>query len=409
MDIEIRPIGPDRFRDFARVIGTAFGETASEEELAAYERGVEFDRSIAAFDGDRIVGTGGADSMDLTLPGLTTIPVGGLTAIAVLPTHRRRGVLRAIIARHFEDVEARGEPVSALMASESTIYGRFGYGPATVDADVEIDTRHAAFREPPAGGGRLRLLDAGEVRELVPPFYDRVRLAQPGELSRNAWYWDTYAEDPEWFRRGDSPRQAVVYESEPGRVEGWLSYRVQARWTNGLPDNLVKVRQLLALTAEAGAALWHHCLDLDLAGTVRLMGRPLDDPLRWYLADQRRLRTVEVADHLWLRLLDLPAAMSARRYAVDGRLVLAVHDALRPRNQGRWLLEGGPDGAACTPTTAAPDLELDVAELGAAYLGGTRLATLGRAGRVREATPGALARADAMLASDPPPWTTTHF
>jgi predicted acetyltransferase len=409
MDIEIRPVGPERTRDFARVVDVAFGETSSDEQIAYYTRTFEWDRGIAAYDGDRLVGTGGADSMELTLPGLTTIPVGGLTAIAVLPTHRRRGVLRAIMNRHFEDVEERGEPVSVLNASESAIYGRFGYGQATTQAELEISTRHGAFLRPPATPGRLRLLDPGELLEVLRPFYDRVRRAQPGELSRVDAWWSLYAEDPEWVRDGASRHHDVVYESEPGQVDGWLGYRLEDRWTDGFPNNQAKVRHLLALTPEARAGLWRFCLDLDLVTTVRLSSRPLDDPLRWYLADPRRLRTVVVADQLWVRLLDLPRALTARRYATQDTLVLEVGDALRPRNQGRFRLEGGPDGAACEPTRAEADLVLDVTDLGAAYLGGTRLTTLGRAGRVHELTPGALVRADAMLASDPPAWSTTHF
>ena len=410
MDIEIRAIGPDRIRDFTRVTQTAFGETMPEEAIAFYTRATEWDRAIAAYDGDRVVGTGGADSMQLTLPGLTAIPVGGLTAIAVLPTHRRRGILRAIINRHFEDVEERAEPVSVLNASESVIYGRFGYGLATLQADLEIETRHGAFLRPSAPPGRLRLLEPGELLEVLPAFYDRARRAQPGELSREEHRWGLYAEDPEWNREGASRHHDVVYESEPGRVDGWLGYRLESRWTDaGLPNNLASVRHLYALSPEAGAALWRYCLDLDLVSTVRLHDRPLDDPLRWYLADPRRLRTIAVGDQLWVRLLDLPAALAARRYATADALVLEVGDPLRPRNQGRFRLEGGPDGATCRPTRAEPDVALGVTELGAAYLGGIRLASLGRAGRVHELTPGALVRADAMLASEPGPWSTTHF
>jgi predicted acetyltransferase len=409
MDIEIRAIGPDRFGEFARVFGTAFGETFGEEELADQQRGVEYDRTIAAFDGGRIVATGGADSMELTLPGLTTIPVGGLTAIAVLPTYRRRGILRAILSRHFEDVQERGEVVSVLMASESTIYGRFGYGTATMAAGLEIDTHRAAVLRPPATSGQLRLLDPGERAAVVRPFYDRVRRAQPGELSRNDWWWEMLDRDPAWRHQGNSPRQEVVYESEPGQVDGWVSYRVKDRWEHETPNNLVKVQQLLALTPEAGAALWSYCLDLDLAGTVQLQARPVDEPLRWYLENPRLLRTTDLADHLWLRVLDLPAALKARRYGTEGELVLEVTDTVRPDNQGRWLLDAGPDGASCQHTRRRPDLALDVSELGAAYLGGTRLASLGRNGRIDERTPGALLRADAMFGSDPPPWTTTFF
>jgi predicted acetyltransferase len=409
MDIDIRPITPEQGDQYSEILATAFGETLSDEERADHGRWFEYDRSIAAFDGDRMVGTGGAYSMDLTLPGLTTIPIGGLTAISVLPTHRRRGILRSMIAYHFEEVERRGELVSALGASESVIYGRFGYGLATTFADYEIDPRRGQFLRPVASRGRLRLLDPEETAKLVPPLYDRYRRGQPGELSRPQAWWDVYARDPEWSRRGASRHYDVVYESGPGRVDGWVSYQIESRWPNGLAANVVKVRMLIGLTVEAEAALWRYLLDLDLAGIIKLTDRPVDDPIRWRLADPRRLRVTEVGDQLWVRLLDLPGALAARRYAVDDALVLEVSDALRPRNQGRFRLEGGPDGASCEPTTAEPDLALDVADVGAAYLGGASLASLARAERVAERTPGALLRADRMFAAHPPPICTTHF
>ena len=409
MDIDIRPITPEQWREYSTVLGVAFGETIDDAELADHQLGFEFERSMAAFDGDRIVGTGGADSMDLTLPGLTTIPIGGLTAISVLPTHRRRGILRSMIAYHFEECEGRGELVSGLGASESVIYGRFGYGLATTFADYEIDPGRGRFLREPAGRGRVRLLDPEETAKIVPPLYDRYRRGQPGELSRPQAWWDVYARDPEWTRQGASRHYDVVYESGPGRVDGWVSYRVENRWPSGLAANIIKVRMLIGLTPEAEAAMWRYILDLDLAGSVQLHARPVDDPLRWRLADPRRLRVTDVGDHLWVRLLDVPGALAARRYAVSGTLVLEVTDAQRPRNQGRFRLEGGPDGAACEPTTADPDLALDVTDLGAAYLGGASLASLARAERVTELTPGALSRADRMFAASPAPVCTTHF
>jgi predicted acetyltransferase len=409
MDIDIRAITPEQGDQFSGVLATAFGETLSEEELADHDRWFEYDRSIAAFDGDQMVGTGGAYSMDLTLPGLTTIPIGGLTAISVLPTHRRRGILRSMIAYHFEEVERRGELISALGASESVIYGRFGYGLATTFADYEIDPRRGQFLRPVASRGRLRLLEPAETAKIVPPLYDRYRRGQPGELSRPQAWWDVYARDPEWSRHGASRHYDVVYESGPGQVDGWVSYRIESRWPNGLAANIVKVRMLVGLTVEAEAALWRYLLDLDLAGAIRLADRPVDDPIRWRLADPRRLRVTEVGDQLWVRLLDLPGALAARRYAVDDALTLEVSDTLRPRNRGRFRLEGGPDGATCEPTTAEPDLALDVADVGAAYLGGASMASLARAERVAERTPGALLRADRMFAAAPPPICTTHF
>ena len=243
----------------------------------------------------------------------------------------------------------------------------------------------------------------------MPAFYDRYRRGQPGELSRRPTWWELYARDPEWMRQGASRHFDVVYESEPGRIDGWVSYRVESRWPNGLAANLVKVRMLVGLTPEAEAALWRYLMDLDLAGTVRVFDRSVDEPVRWRLADPRRLRIVESGDQLWVRLLDLRGALAARRYAVAGELVLEVTDALRPRNQGRFRLEGGPDGAACEPTMAEPDLALDVADVGAAYLGGASLVSLARAERVAERTPGALLRADRMFAASPPPICTTHF
>jgi predicted acetyltransferase len=409
MDIDIRAITPEQGDEFSAVMAAAFGETFTEEELADHDRWFEYDRSIGAFDGDRMVGTGGAFSMDLTLPGLTTIPIGGLTAISVLPTHRRRGILRSMIAYHFQEVERRGELVSALGASESLLYGRYGYGLATTFADYEIDPRHSQFLRPFAGRGRLRLLEPEETAKIVPPFYDRYRRGQPGELSRPQAWWDVYARDPDWFRQGASRHYDVVYESEPGRVDGWVTYRVESRWPNGMAANIIKVRYLIGLTPEAEAGLWRYVLDLDLAGTVKLVDRPVDDPARWRLADPRRLQVTHVGDQLWVRLLDVPGALTARRYAVPGSLVLEVSDALRPRNQGRFRLEGGPDGATCVPVGASPDLALDVADLGAAYLGGASLATLARAERVAELTPGALLQADRMFAASPPPTCTTHF
>ena len=411
MDIDIRPIGRQQWEAFQRTTAAAFGFAPDPDESSFAAEHYEFDRSLAAFDGDRIVGTGGAYSLELTLPGLTNVPAGGLTWIGVLPSHRRRGILRGLVERHFDDVEAHGEPLSLLYASESVIYGRFGYGSATQLAWYRIDPRHGAFstrvRLP---AGQVRMVDGDEAWALLPELHERFRRTQPGELRRPTWYWRRALDDPAWASRRDrGPRFNAVYEAEPGQVEGAVAWRCDERWSQGLADSRITVLDLYALTPQATAALWRFVLDLDLAAEVRLGARPLDEPLRWLLADPRRLRTSHVADGLWARLLDLPAALAARRYATAGTLVLEVGDALRPRNQGRFRLDGGPDRAACAPTRAEPDLVVDVSDLGAAYLGGTRLASLARAGRVLEARPGALRRADAMFAADPPPWATIDF
>jgi predicted acetyltransferase len=411
MNFEIRPIAniDEDWQRFWPVLEAAFGESSVEGESEEWRSNFEFDRSIAVFDGERIVGTGGAYSMELTLPGLTSVRVGGLTAISVLPTHRRRGILRSMIERHFQDVEARGEALSVLLASESVIYGRYGYGAATWSSGFEIDTAHGAFADPPGMPGRLRMLDADEAAKLVPAFYDRARRAQPGELSRGDQEWTIYFRDAHWHRHGASQHYDVIYETPGGVVDGWVSYRIESHWDAGIAGNVVRVRELQALTPAARAALWRFCLDLDLASSLQLRARPLDEPLRWLLADPRRLRVTEIADDLWVRLLDLPAALEARRYATEDRLVLEVVDQLRPANHGRFALEGGPDGATCRRTQEDPDLRLDVAELGATYLGGIRFTNLAAAGRVLERTPGALRRADLLFSTTPTPWCTTGF
>jgi predicted acetyltransferase len=409
MDLQIRQLQQDEWDAYAHTVQIGLSFQATEEELAEWKRMFEFDRSIAALDGSAIVGTGGAFSLDMTLPGGRTIPTGALTAISVLPTHRRRGVLRSMIRRHFDDVLERGEPVSILNASESSIYGRFGYGPAAFRAELQIDRPHTAFARPIDVTGRVRLLDRSEALKVIPGVYERHRLAQPGELSRPLTWWEEAINDPEYLRKDSAPRLWLAYESAPGELDGFADYRVKDNWQGGLAGNVIQVRQLFALTPTALAALARFLFDLDLAATIELQRRPLDDPVRWLLADHRRLRTTATGDMLWLRILDLPATMAARAYSSSDRIVLEVRDSMRPENNRRWLLDATPTAAECTPTGADPDLILDVADLGAAYLGGVRLATLARSGRVLERTRGAGARADRLLASDPLPWSTTGF
>ena len=411
MDIEIRRIQPDELPELARVFGTVFGERWPSESIDDMRRVFEFDRSICGFDAGAMVATGGAFTFQLAVPGGAQIGAGGLTVIAVLPTHRRRGILRAIMTRHFEDVLARGEPVSILAASESLLYGRFGYGIATRAAHLTIDRRNAALRPSPAASGRVRMLDTEEAMRVLPELFERIRRAWPGQVSRGQAWWEMWLRDPGWMRRDWGPRVVVVHESPgAGGPDGYAGYRQRAQWSDGLADGIVRVDELFAATPEANAGLWGFCLDLDLTVTVEVRDRPLDDPLHWLLVDPRRLRTKLVADQLWLRLLDLRAALAARCYAVPGRLVLEVDDALLPANQGRFVVDGGPDGAVCEPAgQAEPDVRLDVADLGAAYLGGVSFSTLARAGRVREGRGGGLTRADAMFAADRSPWCSTDF
>lgn len=408
MQYEIRPITPDEFAQFKRASDAPFGWHGTPEDEEASRSVFEFDRSLAAWDNGAIVGTAGAFSFDLTLPGLTTLPVAGVSWVGVLPTHRRQGILRAMMQRQLDDVQARGEAIAVLTASESVIYGRFGYGVATSTVAIEIEKQHASFARQWECPGRVALIDHEEALRVLPAFYDQVRRRQPGALSRSDRRWATYLRNPQASAEGGA-RFYVTYSSPSGQLEGAAHYRVKANWEHALPENTLAVRELLALTPEANAALWQYCFSADLIRTVQAVNRPPDEPLRWMLADSRRLRASRLVDDLWVRLLDIPAALAARRYATEGRIVLDVTDPFRPQNTGRYLVEGGPDGAQCRPTTENADLVLDVDDLGAAYLGGVGFGALAWAGRIAEQTPGALRRADALFVTEPLPWCATPF
>ncbi len=409
MQLEIRPITPDEFTQFRRVSSAAFGEVPGEDTLDEARRGFELERGLAAFDAGRIVGTAGAYSFDLTLPGLTTLPVAGVSWVGVLPTHRRRGILRQLMRRQLDDVRARGEAVAILTASESGIYRRFGYGLGTSQMSFELDRGHGALAHAPDGSGQLTLIDHDVALELLPRIYDQARRRQPSAINRNEARWAGIMSQPNASMGDLSPRFFVTYESGPGQVDGLLVYRVRTNWDNGIAAGTLVVRELIALTTEARAALWRYCLSVDLIASVRADHWPVDEPLRWMLADPRRLRVTSINDDLWVRLVDIPVALAARGYGAADSLVLAVHDPFVESNTGRYALDAGTDGATCQGVTAEPDLALDVADLGAAYLGGVRFATLARAGRVVELTPGALRRADALFVSDPPPYCGTGF
>jgi predicted acetyltransferase len=301
--------------------------------------------------------------------------------------------------------------MAVLGASESGIYGRFGYGIATSAMNYEVDRRDARFLSMPSQSGRVRLVDHATAAGAYPEVYERFRRGQPGAVTRNETLWEhEILRQPE-ADQGMSARFYVTYATDDGQVEGIAGYCIKQDWVDGIACSAVQMlgSHFVAQTPAARAALWRYCLNLDLTQTVRALAFPLDEPLRWMLADPRRMKVTALRDDLYVRLLDISAALAARRYAAEGRVVFEVADAFCPENSGRYELRGGPEGAECRRTTAETDLALGVADLGAAYLGGVRFESLYKAGRVQEHTPGALARADALFRSDPPPWCATPF
>jgi len=403
VDVELRAVSADELREFQGVDATAFGIRVEQARLNMGE--CELDRTVAAIERGRIVGVSRAYSFEITMPGGALLPASGVSDVAVLPTHRRRGLLRSMMERLFDDAVVREEPVAMLTASEGGIYGRFGYGVTIRTSTVEVDTRDAVFVTPPAPG-TLRLVSLDEARTLEPEVFDRARRRQPGAVSRfDAWWLD------EQFQAEFGTRFDVVYESPGGSVDGYLTYGMRDQGTIHGPAYRLVTRELVAVDPEATYALFRYACEVDLVRTVVAMNAPLDFAGGWMLESARAARQHDVRDFLWTRLLDVPAALRARTYATDGALVLEVHDALRPggRADGRFALEAGPGGATVGATTADPDLVTDVATLSAAWLGGVAFATLARAGRVDEARAGALARADAMFACTPLPAAMTWF
>jgi predicted acetyltransferase len=409
MPIEMRPITAEEYVAFNRTAEAATGERTSDSFLDLLRRITPLDRTLVCLEDGQMVGTTAAYAFELTLPGAVIVPVAAVTAVSVLPSHRRRGLLSGMMRRQLADVRTRGEAIAVLQCSESLIYGRFGYGLASSTASYEIDREHTAYARPLAAPGRVAMVSHEVADPLVSALHDRARRTRTGALGLPEDYWKLVLRDPDAGFGDHGPRFFATYTALDGTVEGVVYYRVRSSSEHGFTTSLLTIGHLISVTPDAYAALWHFCLHADLMKTIRLPNRSVEEPLRWMLADPRRLRVAALTDDLWVRLVDVAAALAARRYATTGKLVLEVADHFCPDQAGRYALEGGPEGATCQRTTEEADLALDIADLGAAFLGGVRFATLAQAGRVRALTPGALARADALFRGEMAPWNGNGF
>jgi predicted acetyltransferase len=408
VDIEVRPIEPREFDEVMRVASLAFGHESIEEEVRFERLVFEPERSLAAFDGQAMVGETMVASFHLTVPG-GVLPTAGVTSVAVSPTHRRRGVMTALTRRQLDDVRERGEPLAALYASESAIYGRFGYGLASFKAEIGIERAHTAFAGPEHEPRSIRVISKEEALAAYPAVFETVRPHRPGFHDRNEAWWQYNFQDPErgHHRQGFNSYIYALCDGPEG-PDGYVVYRTKNDWDGGHPNGILEVVEQIAANTDAYAALWRYCFDVDLMARTSAWMRPIDEPLMHMLADPRRLRFT-VQDGLWVRLVDVPGALAGRRYLAEGKLVLEVKDPFCSWNEGRYELVGGPDGAECSSSDAEPDLVLSAADLAALYLGGVRFDTLRQAGRVLENVAGAVRRADAMFTWDPPPWCPDMF
>ncbi|APR85063.1 Enhanced intracellular survival protein [Minicystis rosea] len=404
MSIEVRTIPPDHIEDLLSPIATAFGMSFTEAHLDRARALSELDVRLGAYDGDALVGAAGSYSFDVTVPGGAAVPMAGLTLVAVVPTHRRRGILTRLMRTHLDGARARGQALAGLFASEAPIYGRFGYGMAAVGGDIDLPRDRTAFFGPPTPPSRVRFVTEAEALTLFPPIWDRVRRTVPGMLTRSPGWWHTRRiADPDVMRGGRGPLQRVIVDVG-GRPAAYALYRFSAPMAHRDPFPSLEIAEAMGDSPEATRAVWRYLLDIDLASSFRAAQLPVDHPLMLMLADPRRLY-MRLRDTLWIRLVDVGAALSQRRYGGPGSLTLAVEDAFCPWNEGRYRLAGG----AAERTDAAPDLAMNVADLGAAYLGGTTFTQLAAVGRVIEHRPGALLEADAMFRSERVPWCPETF
>ncbi|MEW2807002.1 GNAT family N-acetyltransferase [Streptomyces massasporeus] len=381
-------------------------ESAEEREL--WNSLTEFDRSLGVWDGDECVGTAGAFSFRLTVPGGMSLPVAGVTMVSVAATHRRRGLLTSMMRRQLDDVRAWGEPLAVLTASEPAIYGRFGYGNATVSLTAEIDTTRVGLSVPDGTDDvRVRYAVPADVLDVCEAVYARLVPARPGMLARQPGWERLGVLDPASEREGASPLQCVLAERD-GETVGYARYRVKPEWELSGSNGTVIVEELAGLDPTADAALWRFLFGIDLTSKVTVRGRPVDDAWQYLVTDPRRCHP-RVRDSLYVRPVEVGAALEARTYQTPVDVVFEVEDAFCPWNAGRWRLSGDAKGASCERTADAADVALSVRELGAAYLGGVSLAALGAAGRVRELRPGALAEASLGFGVGVPPWLPHGF
>ncbi|NYI07527.1 GNAT family N-acetyltransferase [Allostreptomyces psammosilenae] len=413
--VEVVEVGPEDHVAFVRAVDTGFlrrRKATDEEVLAGWGPLLSTGRLRAAVDGGRYVGTFRSFDTELTLPGGSALPVDAISAVTVTATHRRRGVLSRMMAADLRAAADRGQAAAILVAAEYQIYGRFGFGPATEQLTGEVvKARAGRLPDPSAGGsagGRVELVDTAEYRALAPAVFERLRATRHGVIVRDDRWWDIATgihalPGEEW----NEPFWAV-YRDASGAVTGTLRYRVETRWDREVPDGRLTVEDLIAPDPEAAAALVRYALGVDLVTRVEFVQRPVDEVVPLLLEDARGWRVLEHVDWMWLRILDVPALFAARRYAVEGSLVLRVRDR-DGYAEGTFALEGGPDGATCRRTGAAPDVELEAATLARLALGGASAARLHRAGLLTEHRPGAAHRADVLLRTAESPWCPDNF
>jgi predicted acetyltransferase len=387
--VEIRSATDADWPAIALLDATSFGRFGHPESLDAWRSMMPPEGTVLACDRGDIVGMSHYLDMQLTVPGGAVVPMAGVTIVGVAPTHRRRGILRAMYTELHDRIAQARYPIAGLTASEGGIYGRFGYGPATIEQELTIDRRFARFRDDAPDPGGVRLIKPADHRDELERSYDSWRQRTPGGLVRPKALWDEVLADRESNRRGGTELYAF---SHP---DGYALYRVF-----GDHPMFVRVGEFVAATTDARIALCRALFGLDLMETVHI-GTHVGDPLPYLLTDHRVARLTHQEDDLWLRIMDVPTALEARTYEADVSAVIELTDGFR-RDGGRFALEVRDGRARCTPTTAAPDIRMDLDVLGSLYLGTHQASSFAGANRLHASEPGLIKRFDAAFVTDAP-------
>ncbi|QIP85814.1 GNAT family N-acetyltransferase [Streptomyces sp. Tu 2975] len=414
MTVETRLIAESEYPDWLRALATGFlrPPVVTDEEVADRRSGTDLGRVRGAFDAGRCVATYRSFAQQLTTVGGARLAASAVSNVTVSPTHRRRGLLSRMIDADLAEAKERGDSVSTLIAAEYPIYGRYGYGPATTTAEWSVDVPRAGLDPRTAGpddGGRVDLVDGDDVRKLGPELHQRLAATQHGVVDRDERWWRVNTGRTQLPAHPWTEPFYAVYRAPDGTVDGLLTYSADDKWGDGKqPLNTATVRDMIALSPAAERALWRFVCSVDWITTVRSGHRAPDDLLPHLLPDPRAAQIVTQADFLWLRLLDVPAALSARTYQGSGTLVLDVRDDSALAS-GRFRLDASPTGASCTPSSQSPDLTLDVRELATLSLGDESATRLTALGRLDEHTTGAAARADLLFRTGRRPWCPDVF
>jgi predicted acetyltransferase len=402
MTIDVRPCSSrEELTQALTPIWHFFGGAPTGDRVERFAAVLPPERMLAAWVDGAVAGGAGAFPFELTVPG-GRVRAAGITVVGVFPTHRRRGVLRAMMRSQLDQAHENGEPVAYLWASEETIYGRFGYGLASLAGSFDVRRDRAAFAQAFERRGRLRLIEPGDALELIAPVYDAVAAETPGMFRRTRQWWESRVlPDPEFRRGGGGEMQRVVVELD-GRAQAYALYRLHMSFEAGITTGFTNVIEAMGVTPEATREIWRYLFDIDWMNSIKAGLLPVDHPLLFLLAEPRRMG-LRVTDALWVRLVDVGAALAARSYGEGQSLVIEVVDGFCPWNEGRYRVPGG------ERTDADPDLRADVTTLGSVYLGGFTFAELARALRVEELSPGGIARADTLFHADRAPWCPEIF